>query len=82
MKRSGVGGVAGRPGRLKLIGSTGTLGVGSRAPHGARGLKQVQNDPQHQHARGLKHPDERMEVGIPASRPAWGAWIETFLGLL
>ena len=36
--------------------------MNSRAPHGARGLKRLINDPRR---------------GSDASRPAWGAWIET-----
>ena len=35
---------------------------GSRAPHGARGLKQI---------------ERRVNFSDYASRPAWGAWIET-----
>ena len=34
----------------------------SRAPHGARGLKQLLSE---------------HKVPLPWSRPAWGAWIET-----
>ena len=38
---------------------------GRRAPHGARGLKQ---------------PEKVKQAVTDASRPAWGAWIETVYG--
>ena len=59
------------------------LGNG-RAPHGARGLKpdstarQMRRTGRAPHgARGLKQVYHRQASDFRASRPAWGAWIET-----
>ena len=60
--------------------------VCSRAPHGARGLKRFADDLIHLRkgraphgARGLKLSVLLIEIKTRQSRPAWGAWIETFL---
>ena len=58
--------------------------MGSRAPHGARGLKQLEHDVQWLMAQSRPawgawietKPDETT-VDYAESRPAWGAWIET-----
>ncbi len=63
-----------------------TIAAGSRAPHGARGLKLVDNPASSikecrapHGARGLKLFKEVQTFTGLSSRPAWGAWIETVM---